>query len=182
MPALERFAKYRGLKSFRSSPWNPYENLPPEYGRIFQFQNFKKSKKMAFETLKDGIPAGTLVTITLNNVPKLHSGIISSFQLLPNEQKLTVSHFSVQRNKEYQEPIKSKDKLIMFSGFRRYVVSPIYTLHERGGSNNVHKFARFMDHGRPHVGTVYAPTQYGPAPVLLFQYTETATWTPGSIK
>lgn len=38
--ARERFAKYRALQSFRSSPWHPKENLPREYSRIFQFENF----------------------------------------------------------------------------------------------------------------------------------------------
>ena len=38
--ARERFAKYRALQSFRSSPWHPKENLPREYARIFQFENF----------------------------------------------------------------------------------------------------------------------------------------------
>jgi pre-rRNA-processing protein TSR1 len=38
--ARKRFARYRALQSFRSSPWHPKENLPRDYSRIFQFANF----------------------------------------------------------------------------------------------------------------------------------------------
>lgn len=41
MPARARFARYRALQSFRSSHWNPKENLPEQYGRIFNFQDMK---------------------------------------------------------------------------------------------------------------------------------------------
>lgn len=38
--ARERFQRYRGLRSFKNSHWDPYLELPLEYGRIFEFDSF----------------------------------------------------------------------------------------------------------------------------------------------
>ncbi|KAA8499720.1 Pre-rRNA-processing protein TSR1-like [Porphyridium purpureum] len=48
-PARERFARYRGLKSFRTSPWDPNELLPSSYGTIFRFQDFAATRKQVLE-------------------------------------------------------------------------------------------------------------------------------------
>jgi pre-rRNA-processing protein TSR1 len=43
--ARVRFQRFRGLKSFRTSPWDPYENLPRDYARIFQFEDFRRTER-----------------------------------------------------------------------------------------------------------------------------------------
>jgi hypothetical protein len=54
IPARTRFQRYRGLKSFRTSPWDPYENLPVEYAKVFQFENWNGTRKRVETEGKEG--------------------------------------------------------------------------------------------------------------------------------
>lgn len=186
------------MKSFRTSPWDPYENLPVDYSRIFQFENFKHSQRKALASInKDGVPVGSRVTVYIKNVPENIKGtfglniltldfmakeqLFVLFSLLPYERKYSVLNFTIQRNSEYVDPVKSKDRVFLMCGFRKYIVQPVYSSFTKGGANNVHKFDRFLQNGRISVGTVYAPIQFGPAPVFMFRYDEGGmNWTDGN--
>jgi pre-rRNA-processing protein TSR1 len=52
VPARVRFAKYRGLKSFRSSPWDPKESLPLDYSYIFQLANYTMLQKIELSKME----------------------------------------------------------------------------------------------------------------------------------
>lgn len=45
VPARQRFQRYRGMRSFRTSPWDPYENLPKDYAKIFQFEDYRRTER-----------------------------------------------------------------------------------------------------------------------------------------
>jgi hypothetical protein len=97
------------------------------------------------------------------------------FGLFEHEHKQSVLNFVVQRNTEYDEPVKSKDALILCVGPRRYRVNPIYSQHVRGGgkgANNVHKAERFLRPGAATVATIYGPIVFGKQPCLLLRETE----------
>ena len=51
--ARTRFQRFRGLKSFHASPWDPKENLPVDYSRIFQFKNFHRIRRRVLQIDED---------------------------------------------------------------------------------------------------------------------------------
>ena len=187
IPARERFARYRGLKSFRTSGWDAYENLPRDYARCFMFQNYKSmGRKLIEQAAQEGVPAGTRVTICLKRVPKAvlqrHSANhpLVIFGLLQHEHKYSILNFTSIRNTEYTGDIRSKDELILQLGCRRFVINPLWSQHTHGnagkGSNNVHKFERYLRPGpNAHIGTAYLPITFGNnVPAILFRDTGSA--------
>ncbi|KAJ9124987.1 hypothetical protein QFC24_002919 [Naganishia onofrii] len=181
IPARERFARYRGLKSFRTSPWDPYENLPVEYGQIFRFDDYERSRRVAVGNAKlDGVPEGVRVVLSIRGVEKSlvdqRAGQpIIVHGLMQHEHKQTVLHFVVQRNTEYEDPVRAKDPLILCVGPRRYTIRPIYSQHTRGGGkgvNNVHKSEKYLRHGEALVATTYGPAILGKQSCLLLRESE----------
>lgn len=172
IPARTRFAKYRGLKSFRTSSWNAKENLPRDYARIFQFDNFNRTKKRVLShEIEDAVLPGWYITISISNVPCSWAESIDSskpfivFGLLQHEQKMSVLHYVVKRHPSYTAPIKSKERLIFHNGFRRFSACPVFSQHT---SADKHKFERYLRTDTVSVATVYAPITFPPMPILVF--------------
>ncbi|KAK2912343.1 pre-rRNA-processing protein TSR1 homolog [Channa argus] len=174
-PARIRFQRYRGLKSFRSSPWDPMENLPPNYSRIFQFQSYERTRHRILAEAaaeEDGAMVGWYVRLHIIDVPfsvmeSVQSGKpLVLVSLLPHEQKMSVMHLLVRRHPSHTGPIKSKEELVFHCGFRRFRAAPIFSQHT---SADKHKMERFLRPDAPTVVTVYAPITFSPAGVLLFK-------------
>ncbi|KAK5645758.1 hypothetical protein RI129_004222 [Pyrocoelia pectoralis] len=173
--ARVRFQKYRGLESFRTSPWDVKENLPFDYGRIFQFENFDRTKKRIVKSLdcKDGVLPGWYIRIHVKDVSQ---PLWSTFEetkapliligLLQHEHKMSVTNTVLKRTPTYEGPIKSKERLIFQCGYRRFIVNPIFSEHTNGKK---YKYERYFQPNSTVVASFYAPIQFPPAPTLCFK-------------
>ncbi|EXJ54682.1 hypothetical protein A1O7_10023 [Cladophialophora yegresii CBS 114405] len=175
--ARERLAKYRGLKSLRTSEWNHAEDLPhqpQEYPRLLQVPEYKKSYNAVLkETLAGDVLAGTRVEIRLRDVPvSLQSSAAaapsSMFSLLRHEHKHAVINLTMTLHSNIDTPLKSKDEVIVQIGHRRLVANPIFSAAGQT-PNDVHKFDRFLHPGRTAIATFIGPMTWGSVPVLVFR-------------
>ena len=197
IPARERFIKYRGLKSFRTSPWNPMESLPRAYAFLFRPKNYARLQRVVLEdaaraeakwlengTLPDdAVAPGSYVELTLrvprelagNALDELVAGfaagrVVALGSLLPHEEKLSLVNVRV-RPLELApgaDPVASRDSLEMHVGLWRRVVQPV--LSEPNLNSDKFKMERFMEPGRWTMASAYAPLTFGVSvPALLFR-------------
>ena len=176
--ARARFQKYRGIKSLKNCDWDPFENLPQEYSRIWRFQNFQAAQKDAVaQAVDEGLPLnGTYVTIVLEIAEG--SGNSSLFTpgqavilstLFPHECKLSTMHFKLKRTIENTEPIASRTNMELHCGFRRMQVQPVFSAETNPGSPSEKlKFLRFLRSDIGAVATVICPIVFAPCKVLCF--------------
>lgn len=173
--ARERLQKYRGLKSLKTSNWEtsedrPYE--PEEWRRLLQFNDYKGIKnKLVREALLGGVAPGTRVNVHLKAVSsnlRSRPTPVALFSLLRHEHKHTVVNMNITVNSSVEEPIKSKEELIIQCGPRRLVVNPIFS-GAGNTPNNVHKFDRYLHPGRSAIASFIGPVIWGAVPVLVFK-------------
>lgn len=150
LPAHVRFQRYRGLESFRTSPWDVKENLPADYARIFQFQNFERTKRRILKEYKkevDGVQPGWYITVYVDKVPLSQwkswqsiqdkNPVLIVYGLLPHENQMSVLNAVLKRAPGSEIPIKSKERLIFQCGYRRFIVNPIFSQHTNSDRHKV---------------------------------------------
>jgi pre-rRNA-processing protein TSR1 len=75
--ARERFARYRSLKSFRKSFWDPKENLPATYASIYHFSNFRATQRSILRECKETIRAAERAGYFWGRTPSLDKEVSS---------------------------------------------------------------------------------------------------------
>jgi len=169
LPARVRFQKYRGLKSFRTSAWDAKENLPLDYARIWQFENFDRTRRRVLSEETTGAEVGWYVTVFISGVGRhlVTPGPLVLTALLPHEHRLSVVNMAVRRHQAgpAPAPIPAKSRLVFQLGWRRFASCPLFSQHTNG---NKHKAERWFRDGNI-VMTTFAPITFPPASVLVFQ-------------
>ncbi|GFS48025.1 pre-rRNA-processing protein TSR1 homolog [Nephila pilipes] len=173
--AYIRYQRYRGLKNYKSSPWDPMENLPQDYARIYRFANFRHTAKKISKSEKEGVEPGEYVNVYINDVPQslfdsvnTEKSTLVIYGLLPHEQKMSVVNTVIRKHLTCKVPIKSKDTLIFHIGYRRFTCKPIFSEHRTG---NKFKYERFLPSDTAVVASFYAPVTFPPSSVVVFRQT-----------
>ncbi|KAK4122598.1 DUF663-domain-containing protein [Parathielavia appendiculata] len=178
--ARERLAKYRGLKSLRSSPWLEDEDRafePEEWQRLLRIPDYQASRiRAAREALVGGVAPGTRVHVYIKGLPVAiqksydSSRPVTLFSLLRHEHKRTAVNVLINLSSDYPTSIKAKEELIVQYGPRRFVINPLFS---QGGTtpNDVHKYCRYLHPGQSAVATFMGPVTWGSVPVLFFKRT-----------
>ena len=182
--ASERLLRYRALKSFLSSPWDPKEtdhHTPTEWSRLARFNQLRNTRKKAKLQMLNGgdssVQPGKEVNVVLrgfsaDSYPMYAKQTYkTAFSLMQHEQKFTVLHFSLNPNSEYPDSIKSKEPLVLQCGPRRLSINPIFSQPAPNlSSNGIQKMEKYMHPGRPCMATIMGPVTFGNnLPVLLFK-------------
>lgn len=187
--ARVRYSKYRGVQSLRTSEWETeFDQIPSYYSAISQFGNFKLSMKRALMPAEEegNSPfqpgARVEVEIDLNGtydqaalMAKISAFLQNPLQapfavygLLAHENKYSILNFTVQPRLLPGQPVpRSKQPVLMISGFRRLEVAPIYS--DASANLSLHPLHRALPTDRPCIASVIAPIAYPPMPILLFQ-------------
>lgn len=172
--ARERFRKYRGLKDFRQSTWDPEEreaNTPPWYGQVLKFSNYKATRNRILKA-RGPVPMGRRVRIVLCDVPRVVMETSAThFVVWVNrelEHARAINHCTIQLEPDV-DSVRSKTELLVQVGHRRFMAQPIYSQAIPQTPNGLVRYERFAQPGRISFATFAAPTimEKG-VPVLYF--------------
>lgn len=178
--ATDRLSKYRGVKSLPTTFWDcdEYdENRPDNWEKYLRITNYRNYRIQNIKEFRRNVKvvAGDKVKIfikfTNDSFEKFQDPKVSPFVvygLLPHEHKLAVCNFEIKSWEAHDEPIKSKDRMIVQYGFRRYVIDPLISQLTRN-ANKVSKFQRFLHQGQTAFATAIVPVSMTNTPALFFQ-------------
>lgn len=94
--------------------------------------------------------------------------LFTVYGLLLHEHKNAVVNFSLQRWEEYDNPVPSKDPIVVQYGARRYTIQPLFS-QDSNSPNNVHKYERYLHPNTVSIATCIAPEDFTQSPAIFFK-------------
>lgn len=178
----ERLAAFRGIKNLGNCTWDHDEEdieAPSVWNRLLRISNFKATKnRVVKECIREAqVSVGTKVKMFIRAPALLLERIqadkvpFSIYGLLQHEHKLAVCNFSFESWEDFEEPIPSRESIIVQYGPRRQVINPIFN-QASNNSNNVHKSENFAHQGNLVIATAIAPVLFYNAPAIYFKMKE----------
>jgi len=193
----DRYARYRALQSFRKSYWDPLENLPDEYGKMFQFQHFKGTQKDVVrkarlvhnndydfdpnamqdegeDNSEQYVPVNTFITLVLS-VPqhRLQNTLNTTKDIIFSAVSLLLHENKASVLHLSLSPTLQNEKIIKSKDKLTFHLG-----HRTFESRPIfslpnlncdkHKYERFMPTKGFFVASVYGPVSYAPCPVHVF--------------
>lgn len=172
--ATERLKRYRGVKSLGNCEWDcdeDDEKKPSEWNSLLRIPNFKNTKKKLLKKYvqEAQVVAGNRVRLFVKVPPHLADArVFVVYGLVEHEHQLAVTNFSMQHWEDFEEPIPSKETIIVQYGPRRQVIEPLFS-NSHNTPNNVHKYDRFFRRGDISIATVIAPVSFPNTPAIYFK-------------
>ncbi|CAI4059565.1 hypothetical protein SUVZ_04G1820 [Saccharomyces uvarum] len=178
--AVERLKRYRGLKNLYNCDWNVDEKdptSPPEWKRLLRVGNYKNTKNRIIKETKSEAQtiAGDRIRMfikfpkfLLEKVQDPKQLLFTIYGLLLHEHKNAVVNFSLQRWEEYDNPVPSKDPIVVQYGARRYTIQPLFS-QDSNSPNNVHKYERYLHPNTVSIATCIAPVDFTQSPAIFFK-------------
>lgn len=177
----------RGLKSFRTSPWDAKIDLPMDYSRIFEFEDFRNAMKKSKKEISHfdhtfEVSAGSRIVLTLKGVTpdqiqsfkakfdRFEGGLggpMLVFGLMRDETKLSIQHYRVKKLPEYQVAIQSNESFLMITPFQSSKAQPLFSTDNP--QDDKHKLERILEPLNHSIASFYGPIRFPPMPLLAFK-------------
>ncbi|BFZ54240.1 ribosome bioproteinsis protein tsr1 [Savitreella phatthalungensis] len=190
IPARDRFRKYRGLKDFGQSVWDPEEiepNTPSWWRRVLRFEHYSTMRNRLLKVKPaQPVTAGRRIRLYIKDVPARISTArqpLAIWFLHQYEDRPAVVNLSIQLEPDV-DPIKSKEELVVQVGSRRFMVNPIFSQHVATTRNGLVRYERFCQPGRRSMASFTGPCVLDRAglPVLYFRRNSESTSGAGDLE
>ena len=177
----KRLEKYRYLPTLKENKWDDNTITTPLYKKIFSYENSKGTRKLVhidyINSRSNGqvylLKPGNRYIIVVKSKNKLENIKTNQFimwNLLNNETKISIMHWSMISSLQTNEIVETKKPLILANKYKMICINPLITKSTSQNSNSILKsIKKVPKYGEQFYISAYAPTCWDNNKVFLFQ-------------